>query len=102
MTRARLPSRPRSLEFASPIAPVAATPQRAAAVVACAVFLACASPAPVIRPAPPPPKAAAPAQAAADDGATLDFRPQAEGRTLVEVVEPAGALCEVTDRKSVV
>ena len=63
----------------------------------CALPLACSTPAPVVRPPPAPKPAPPPAPvAAADDGATLEFRPQAEGRTLVEVVEPAGAICEVT------
>ena len=73
-------------------------PIRAAALaLLCALPSACSTPPPPTRPPPAPRPAPPPAPlAAADDGAALEFRPQAEGRTLLEVVEPAGALCEVT------
>ena len=46
----------------------------------------------VEKPAPPPPPAtvAKPIENA-DDGFRVEYRPQAEGRSLIEVVEPAGA-----------
>jgi hypothetical protein len=48
--------------------------------------------------APPPEPAAPPAPAAVvDDGFRVEYRPQAEGRTLLEVVEPAGAEVQVWD-----
>jgi hypothetical protein len=70
-----------------------------AALALCAAALlapACSSPPPP-RPTPAPAKASPPPPPPpADEGATTDFRPQAEGKSMVEVTEPAGALCEVT------
>jgi hypothetical protein len=60
-----------------------------------ALFAACsgAPPRPQVedKPAPPPPPVEARPSAAVDDGFRVEYRPQAEGRSLVEVVEPAGA-----------
>lgn len=47
-------------------------------------------------PAPTPPPAPAPLPTV-DDGFRIDYRPQAEGKTLLEVVEPAGAEVIVWD-----
>jgi Domain of unknown function (DUF4476) len=48
-------------------------------------------PEPVAQPAPAPAVAAPAPTPVVDDGFRLEYRPQAEGRTLVEVTEPAGA-----------
>jgi hypothetical protein len=69
---------------------------------AAAVSAACSSgpqPMPESKPQPPPPAQveSRPVSGPVDDGFRVDYRPQAEGRTLVEVVEPAGAEVQAWD-----
>lgn len=65
-----------------------------------ALSAACSGPAREVKPAPkavvraePP----APPVVAADDGISVEYRPQAEGRTLIEVLKPQGASVQIFD-----
>jgi hypothetical protein len=68
--------------------------------VAALLLAACSAPSRQQKPAPPPqraPKAEAAPVTPAEDGIALDYRAQAEGRTLVEVLKPDGAQIQIYD-----
>ena len=74
---------------------------KSAAAAALLALAACSSAAPRPEPKPEPPPAPvaqpAPPPAAVDDGFRVEYRAQAEGSTLIEVVDPAGAEVQAYD-----